>query len=319
VSVVIASFNHARFVGESIASVAAQTYPRLELIVVDDGSTDDSVAVVDQSLECYAPRFERCCFIRQRHRGMARTPNRGVRLARGEFVSFLDSDDVYMSHKIETLLAVDAWRDDRTAVVVGDAGFIDERSRPVAVRPDLKPDEVGYTSELRFHRRGLPEPPANAPLGSYLSLIERSYVPDSAALIRRDRLFDVGLYDPRLLPSDWELWLKLARRWSIVFVDCVVSNKRWHQNNTSQVEARRIYRDCAGVLSRERRYCCDGRSLATWRASFARMVNAVLVTGTRRDLLFATRRGNPGRTAMELMRIRGLARGDRRAKIAADG
>src|SRR5690349_6912099 len=93
VSIVIPSYNHARYLAAAIESVLAQDHPRVELIVIDDGSTDGSAAV----LEKYRGRFH---WEVQRNQGQAATMNRGWRLSRGEILAYLSADDVLLPQAV---------------------------------------------------------------------------------------------------------------------------------------------------------------------------------------------------------------------------
>lgn len=98
VSVVIPAYNHGRYLGEAIASVLAQTCSPMEIIVVDDGSTDDTAAV--------ARRFEpHIRYVYQQHSGAAAARNHGVELATGEYLSFLDADDLWVADKLARQMA----------------------------------------------------------------------------------------------------------------------------------------------------------------------------------------------------------------------
>jgi glycosyltransferase involved in cell wall biosynthesis len=99
VSVIIPTYNRAHLVGDSIRSVLAQTYPNIELIVVDDGSTDDTAAVIA------AIPDERLRYIRQPNRGRSSARNHALSLATGRYITFLDSDDLYLPDKIEVQVA----------------------------------------------------------------------------------------------------------------------------------------------------------------------------------------------------------------------
>lgn len=101
VSVVMPAFNHARYVGEAIASVAAQTYPNLEFIVIDDGSSDGTPEVIAKELE----RLELPTrFSSRRNRGAPATLNEGAALAKGRYLAFLNSDDYYAPDRIAALV-----------------------------------------------------------------------------------------------------------------------------------------------------------------------------------------------------------------------
>jgi glycosyltransferase involved in cell wall biosynthesis len=101
VTVVIPAYNHARYVAKAIASVAAQTYPHIELIVIDDGSSDGTAAVVTRSIEglTFPTRFET-----RANRGAPATLNEGASLARGRYIAFLNSDDWYAPDRIATMV-----------------------------------------------------------------------------------------------------------------------------------------------------------------------------------------------------------------------
>src|SRR5207248_406310 len=127
ISVVIATFNQAAYLGETLESVLRQSYPEVEIIVVDDGSTDATPAVAER----YGGRIR---YVRQENaeRGAAR--NAGLRLAHGAFVAFLDSDDVWLPHKLEREAAVLIAQPD-VAVVYSDVELIDAAGRRLGASP----------------------------------------------------------------------------------------------------------------------------------------------------------------------------------------
>lgn len=102
ISVVIPSYNHAQFVGEAIRSVAEQTYPDIELIVVDDGSSDGSAVAIEDALTS-ANRLSRTILIKQDNQGAHSAINRGVLNSHGEYVCILNSDDFYAPERLERL------------------------------------------------------------------------------------------------------------------------------------------------------------------------------------------------------------------------
>src|SRR5205085_8293540 len=93
--------NYGSFIGAALDSVRAQTVPDFEAIVVDDGSTDDSLAVIGRFLD-----DDRFRLVRQKHGGPTRAKNRGLELARGDYLALLDADDVWRPDKLERQLAL---------------------------------------------------------------------------------------------------------------------------------------------------------------------------------------------------------------------
>ena len=100
VSVIVPVYNTEKYVREALNSVIAQTYSNLEILVIDDGSTDGSGAICDE----FQRRDPRVRVVHQENRGLSGARNTGLRLMRGEFVAFLDSDDRYYSKMIETMI-----------------------------------------------------------------------------------------------------------------------------------------------------------------------------------------------------------------------
>src|SRR6202789_3319887 len=101
VSILISNYNYARYIGESIQSALQQTYPNFELIICDDGSTDDSVSVIEE----YLRKDPRVQLIRKANGGQASGFNAAFAASRGEIISLLDSDDRYLPNKIERVVA----------------------------------------------------------------------------------------------------------------------------------------------------------------------------------------------------------------------
>ncbi|MBI3119311.1 MAG: glycosyltransferase family 2 protein, partial [Candidatus Hydrogenedentes bacterium] len=103
VSVILTSYNYAQYVAEAIRSVFAQTYPNVELIIVDDGSADTSRAVIEATL-AEAPKTMRVETVFQEHAGQAAAWNKGFQYVQGDIVAFLDSDDTWRPEKLEAMV-----------------------------------------------------------------------------------------------------------------------------------------------------------------------------------------------------------------------
>jgi glycosyltransferase involved in cell wall biosynthesis len=207
VSVVIPTFNCGAFLAVALRSVLAQTFSDVEILVVDDGSTDDTA-------ERLRPFRERIHFAQQDRLGPAAARNRGILNARGRYIAFLDADDLWLPDKLFRQVAL-----------------LDRQPHVV----------LSYTD----YRRGpSPETDGAAQLESYAyrasgdvfpNLFRQNFIHTSTVLVRRDALACSGLFDPSLRGSeDLELWLRLARTGPFACVAEVLAGVRRHENNTTR-------------------------------------------------------------------------------------
>lgn len=181
-SIIVPAYNVADYITEAVNSALSQRIDALDVIVVDDGSSDDTAERVR------AIQDSRLRLIQQANRGLSAARNTGLRAARGEYVGFLDGDDVWCPTKGPSHVAVlDA--DPAVGVVYSDFAYIDEHGTP--------------TGQILVTGRGDP---------SLADLIVRNSV--SSAVVMRRSLFDqAGLFDENLRAcEDWEMWVRLKSR-----------------------------------------------------------------------------------------------------------
>lgn len=206
VSVVIPTYNYARYVGNAIQSVLEQTVGDCEIVVVDDGSTDETADVVS--------RFgSRVLYIFQPNRGLSAARNRGIQEASGKWIGFLDADDLWLPSKIERQFASLRGNDER--VVLHSNAFIS--------------DESGKKSLCWQYQ-------VSASLQKGLQvedLLLRNWINVSTGLVARSVLLSIGGFDERLLASeDWDLWLRLGLAgYQFVYVEEPLAIYRHHEAN----------------------------------------------------------------------------------------
>lgn len=178
VSVVIPTFNAGQWVAQAVDSVLAQTVLPCEIVVIDDGSTDDTRARL-------APYMDRIRYVNQPNLGVAAARNRGIACTTGDFVAFLDADDAWHPRKLE--LQLNAMRADASLAMLGAAAF------------DWPADSI---PEVSFCR------PATVP---WRRLAVKNVFTTSSVLVRRQVLERIGVFDPELRgPEDYDLWLRIA-------------------------------------------------------------------------------------------------------------
>jgi hypothetical protein len=182
VSVIIPTYNRANMVGKAIESVFKQTYPDWELLVVDDGSQDDTRRVIT----AYPDPPVRYIF--QDNGGTSKARNTGVKASTGEYIAFLDSDDLFLPDKLGLQVAA-LDRNPHIGLVASGWTEVDTEQAPLR---DLNPWRLTPNLSLNDWLNGCPV-----------------IVP--AVLVRRSWLIQVGLFDDHLrYVEDWDLWLRLA-------------------------------------------------------------------------------------------------------------
>jgi sugar O-acyltransferase (sialic acid O-acetyltransferase NeuD family) len=197
VSVLLASYNHARFVGEAIQSALDQTMPDLELIIVDDASTDDSVAVIQEFTD------RRIRFVRhERNQGIGPTKWHAFRLARGQYVALLNSDDAWLPRKLEKQLQVFA-EDPSLGAVFTSVQVIDEKGAP-------------FRDKNHFYYSIFEQP--NRSRTEWLNYFfhHGNCLCAPSVLLPRSKALELGYLDKRLRQlGDLDLWVRLCLRYPI--------------------------------------------------------------------------------------------------------
>jgi glycosyltransferase involved in cell wall biosynthesis len=222
VDVVIPAYNAASFIEDALASVAAQGDCVARVIVVDDGSTDDTVAIAE-AFGLRHPGLALVC-LRQPNAGPSAARNRGLAHVQAEFVAMLDADDIWAPQKLQRQLEVfDHPRFEQLGVVYCGYGLMSESGERQENRGfRLDPSVRGDVSERLLE--------GNLVAGSA-----------SAVLIRRACLERVGTFDERLVcAEDWDLWLRIAEHYAFDFVEDELVWLRQHPSNAQKNELRML-------------------------------------------------------------------------------
>lgn len=205
ISIVIPVFNQAEFVSHAISSVLLQTIDHYEIIVVDDGSTDDSRAVVSE----YG---EQVTYIYQENQGLAGARNTGIRAANGDLIGLLDADDVWMPGYLEKMTALVA-RHPNAAVYFCCAQGIDEQGHELPQifgKPATHLDSLSHT------------------------LLRANFIIPSTVLMRRWAIEQAGLFDQSLRScEDWDLWLRLLPEVQFIGTSEILVKYRLHGKGLS--------------------------------------------------------------------------------------
>ena len=217
ISVVIPAYNAARFLPKTLAGIRAQTYPAHEIIIVDDGSRDNTREVV-------AGLGQGITYVHQENTGVSAARNRGIAMATGDIVAFLDADDDWLPEKLERQIAI-FQQYPRVGLVASD-------------RSDIDADGQVLLDSL-FKKQGLEnmfKDLAGTPLpGALGKLIKTNFLPTSSVTVRKSALDAVGLFNTGIrYGEDLELWARIAAKYEVACVPQVLVLYRLHDSNATQ-------------------------------------------------------------------------------------
>lgn len=202
-SVIIPTYNRAGYLKEALESALAQDYPNLEVIVVDDGSTDNTEELIK-------PYLGRIKYIKQKNSGPAKARNNGITSCKGDFITFLDSDDKYLPRKVR--LQVEYLKSQpQYGMVYCGCEYFDDSGK--CWKPDIKRYSGWIFDKLLF---------------------KDFFGSGSCVMIRRNVLEGAGLFNERLITGeDRNLYLKIAKLYQVGFVDEPLVRVRMHAKRLS--------------------------------------------------------------------------------------
>ena len=210
ITAIIPAYNVAPYIGETLASVFAQTFTDYEVIVINDGSPDTEE--LERALE---PYFDRISYLKQENLGAGAARNVGVRAAKGEFIAFLDADDLWLPNYLEEQVR-----------------FIREHDCDLVCADALMFGETPNAGRTYMEWLMGTAPPAGTVTFLDLLSAERSLI-TSGVVARRELILEVGLFDEALRNAqDFDLWFRLARHGArLMYHKKVLLRYRCHANS----------------------------------------------------------------------------------------
>lgn len=210
VSVIIPTYNRAHLVGRAIESVLNQTYQGFELIIIDDGSKDNTVEVINK----FQQKDNRIIYLKHdKNKGGSAARNTGIKASRGEYIAFLDSDDEWLPEKLEKQINVFKKSSDNIGLVY--SGYYEVLEQNGEVLSKIIPIFKGdiYKNILKSNILGSPTP-----------------------LIRKICFEKAGLFDETLLScQDWDLWIRIAKYYKFDFLKETLAKYYIHGNQISTI------------------------------------------------------------------------------------
>ncbi|MEP2670408.1 MAG: glycosyltransferase [Cyclobacteriaceae bacterium] len=205
VSVICLCYNHAPFVKEALQSVIDQTYPAVELIVVDDASTDNSAEVIKD----FFKRSSQVKFLQlEKNIGNCAAFNKGFELSNGTYIIDLAADDVLLPNRVEEGLKAFQNTDDKVGVQFSDAQLIDSEGNAVGFHSDKYPHNTIPQGDI------------------YRDVVERFFILSPTMLIKREVLELLNGYDEQLAYEDFDFWVRSSRHFEYLYIPKPLMKRR---------------------------------------------------------------------------------------------
>ena len=205
VSVVVPCYNHEKYVAQTIESVINQTYKNIELIVIDDGSKDNSVEVIQELADKYG-----FTFIHRPNKGLSATLNEGVKLSNGKYFSAIASDDILMLDKIEKQVEFMEANPDY-GMCYGKIVYFENSIENTLEYPNSNKEGWLFDDLLNYG----------------------CFIPAPSTFMRKEVFENVGEYDESLWIEDWDMWLRISQKYKIGYIDEYFAYYRKHDSNIS--------------------------------------------------------------------------------------
>lgn len=205
VTVICVCYNHARFVTEALDSVTHQTYPHVELIVIDDGSTDGSGKVIKRWM---ANHPDATMILNGKNLGYCKTFNKAYQLAKGEFIIDLSGDDLLMPNRIEEGVTILKKAGEDYGATFSDAQYIGEQGNPIRLHSEKFPHDTIPSGDV------------------YKEVIQRYFICSPTIMFRKSVLDSLIGYDESLAFEDFDFWIRASRNFKFIYSPSVLVKKR---------------------------------------------------------------------------------------------
>lgn len=214
VSVCIPSYNHAQYLPKTIESVLNQTYNQVELVIVDDGSTDNSLEIAQKYADLYPDKVRVYTHPDQKNHGISATMNYVFSLSKGDFWSALGSDDMLNPDKIERQVSY-LQANPQVGFVYSYASGINSQGELLRGERALLGRDISHETDPIY------------------TLLEGNCIYEMTVLARRAVVVQTGERKPHLIYNDWEFWIRLLLETKVGFMDAALVKYRIHERNVS--------------------------------------------------------------------------------------
>jgi len=237
VTIGIPNFNYAHYIEEALNSVASQTYPNIEMIIVDDCSTDNSVAVIENWIQNYSGTFIINFVKNETNLGLTKSCNVILKSAKGKYFQTLDADDLLLPEKIEKQVAL-MEPEINAAFVYSNIEIIDENGKII---------NSDYLQQIGYDENKMPQG------NIFEALFDFNFVPLPSILINTEMALAAGSFDEKQQVQDYYMWLKLSEKHEVLYLKEKTAYYRSHHSSMSR-SAKTNPRSVESVLNIKYRY-----------------------------------------------------------------
>ncbi len=241
VTIGIPNYNYASYIEQALDSVVNQTYENIELIIVDDNSTDDSLSVIKNWVENYKGNKAIKLICNAENVGISKVSNIILNNAAGTYFQALDADDILLPGKIAAQVSL-MENNKNAAIVYSNTGIINETGNLL---------NTDYLERIGYSNKKMPQ-------GKVLEqLFDFNFIPNSSVLINTSYAKAVGGFDEGIQVQDYYLWLKLCEKYEVIFMPEITAHYRLHETSLSNKVSTNV-NSIAGELALLYRYYKSG-------------------------------------------------------------
>ncbi len=234
VSVLMPAYNHEKYIRSAINSIIEQTYKNIELIIIDDGSTDRTADAINELRPVCEKRFVKTTIEFKKHSGALFVIKNLISLAKGEFIFFIASDDLAKPFAIEKEIEF-LNENPEYGLAVGDNEIINSEGKTIFwdknKNPVSKPSQAIYKTFGEFLQQRSKVNFRSKNFGKYNTLFRENYIPNGS-LMRRKIFEKFELPDDPEILEDWFIMLQIAKYSKMKFLNEILFSYRWHNSNT---------------------------------------------------------------------------------------
>jgi glycosyltransferase involved in cell wall biosynthesis len=242
VSIGVASFNNAVYLIETLESIRAQTYSNWEVIIVDDASKDESAKLAADWLNAH-PDVRGQLLVNEYNKGVCHTFNRFLEAASGEYISIIGSDDTFLPNKLATQVPLLVASSPNVGVIYSDLSKMDAAGKVFV-------PSVYDTGQIRPFSGNI-----------WLEMLKTNFVGAMSVLIRRSCIEQIGHFDEALAYEDWDMWLRIARKFEFLYQPIITVLYRVHKSSATSTRLKQMNESSCMLLQKQLGVSIDGDAI----------------------------------------------------------